>query len=124
MTDLSNRVASQNRQPPASRAVVAMLQSQSREFGTRPLLQVGTQAWRHDEAAPAAARHATRLQTAAVLPDDTLALIYTSGTTGPAKGVICSHAQTTGGVSTVLPSWACSRTMCCAPRCRCFTSMP
>lgn len=66
MTDLNSSVTPYNRQPASSRTVVAMLQCQSREFGTRPLLQIGTRAWRHDEAAQAAARHATLLQAAGI----------------------------------------------------------
>lgn len=75
MTDLSSSATRYNRQPPSGRTVVAMLQSQSREFGTRPLLQVGTRAWRHDEAAQAAARHATLLQTAGIGHGERVALM-------------------------------------------------
>jgi hypothetical protein len=43
-----------------------MLQSQSREFGTRPLLQFGTRTWRHDELFQAVGRYATLLQAAGI----------------------------------------------------------
>jgi crotonobetaine/carnitine-CoA ligase len=75
MTDPGSSTAGRERLPPASRTVVAMLQSQSREFGARPLLQIGTQAWRHDEAARAAARHATLLQAAGMAHGERVALM-------------------------------------------------
>ncbi|MEO8120576.1 MAG: AMP-binding protein, partial [Rhodoferax sp.] len=75
MSDSNFSATRYNRQPPSGRTVVTMLQSQSREFGTRPLLQIGTQAWRHDEGPQAAARHATLLQTAGIGYGDRVALM-------------------------------------------------
>ena len=55
-----------------------MLQSQSRELGTRPLLQIGTRTWRHDELVQAAGRHATLLQAVGIGQGGRVALMTTN----------------------------------------------